>query len=80
MNELLETDPYWFKTSNAPTLPCEIMPHLLLSAKREVAELSPLQLVRLGVTHVVNAAGRAGRTRTEHDYAAANISYLEARV
>ena len=74
------------------TLPCEIMPHLLLSAKLEAGDLTTLRA--LGVTHVINAAGTVGRARAPPtppsadgparrgaivDYEAAGIKYLEIR-
>ena len=73
-------------------LPCEIMPHLLLSAKLEAGDVTKLRA--LGVTHVINAAGTVGRARAPPtppsageparrgavvDYEAAGIKYLEIK-
>ena len=54
-------------------LPCSIQPHLLLSSKTEAGDREMLQA--LGITHLLNAAGKAGRTPV--DLAGAGISYLE---
>lgn len=83
-SEILSAEP-----PEPAVLPCEIMPHLLLSAKLEAGDLSKLRA--LGVTHVINAAGAVGRAPTPPsdgmparrggivDYGAAGIKYLELK-
>ena len=58
-------------------LPVEILPHLLLGDKKSASE--PALLEAFGITHVCNAAGKAGR-QADHvlaSYADANIEVLD---
>ena len=58
-----------------PALPCQILPHLLLGDLASAACLPAL--VRLGVTHVLNAAGDEARGAATDAYARHGMRYLQ---